>query len=102
MGNSHKSAQIKKYLFGKKPLTEQPHSQFRRFEAENLRDALEQVLQSEEYPPPSMREVAQRLNYDQSHLRRHLPDLCRAISARYLAYQREQRQRRLEEMSAKV
>jgi hypothetical protein len=94
MGNFHGMAQIKKDIYGKKPLTEQPHRQFRRFEAEKLQDALEQVLRSEEHPPPSMREVAHRLNYDQSHLCKHFPDLCRAISVRYVAYQ--QRRRRLE------
>jgi transcriptional regulator with XRE-family HTH domain len=102
MGNLHGIAQIKKDLFGRKPLTEQAHRQFKRFEVEKLRNALELVLRSEEYPPPSMREVAHRLNHDQSHLRIHFPDLCRAISVRYLAYQQAQRQRRLEEMSAKV
>jgi transcriptional regulator with XRE-family HTH domain len=101
-GNFHEIAQIKKDIFGKKPLTERPHRQFRQFEAEKLRDALEQVLQSEEYPPPSMREVAQRLNYDQSHLRKHFPDLCKAISARYLAYQQGRRLDRFRKMNAQV
>jgi transcriptional regulator with XRE-family HTH domain len=102
MGNFHEIVQIKKDIFGKKPITEQPHRQFRRFEAEKLRDALEQVLQSEEYPPPSMREVAQRLNYDQSHLRKHFPDLCEVISARYLAYQQRRRLDRLRKMNDQV
>lgn len=102
VGNVQEVVQSKKDIFGEKPAREQLRRQFRRFDTEKLREALEQILQSNECPYPSMREVARRLNYDQSHLRRHFPDLCRAISARYLAYQQEQRQRRLEEMSAKV
>jgi hypothetical protein len=59
-------------------------------------------LQSKEDPPPSMREVARRLSYDQSHLYKHFPDLCHAISARYLAYQQEQRQSRLRRISGEI
>jgi transcriptional regulator with XRE-family HTH domain len=86
----------------KKSTSERPRRLFKRFEAEKLQDVLEQVLQSEEYPPPSMREVAQRLHYDQSHLRKHFRCLCQAISARYKAYQQAQRQERLRKMNAQV
>ncbi len=101
-GNVQEIAQIKKDISGKISATERLCRPHRRFDTEELREALEQILQGNEFPYPSMREVARRLNYDQSHLRRHFPDLCRAISARYIAYQREQRQRRLVDMSAKV
>jgi transcriptional regulator with XRE-family HTH domain len=100
--NIHEVEQVQKVMMGNKLTTGQPRGKFRRFETEELREALEQVLRSDESPPPSMREVGRRLNYDQSHLRRHFPELCRAISARYLAYQQEQRQRRLREMSTKM
>ena len=86
----------------KKSTSEHPHRPFKRFEAERLQDVLEQVLQSEEYPPPSMREVAQRLHYDQSHLRKHFRCLCQAISARYKAYQQAQRLERIRKMNAQV
>ncbi|MCC7371150.1 MAG: TniQ family protein [Chloroflexi bacterium] len=49
---------------------------------------LEAVLASDEQPPPSLREVAQRLGDTALYLRHHLPDLCRAISERHLSYQR--------------
>lgn len=94
-GNTHEVDQVQKDMLRRKLTTGQPRRKFRRFETEELREALEQILRNEEYPPPSTREVARRLKYDQSHLRRHFPDLCHAISTKYLAYQREQRQSRL-------
>jgi len=100
--NSQEVEQVQKNLRGIELTAAQPRRQFRRFETEKLRDALEQILRNEEYPPPSMREVAQRLNYDQSHLRKHFPNLCCTISSRYLAYRCEQRQRRLQGMSDQV
>lgn len=101
-GNIQEVEQAQKDTLGKKLIAAQPCKRFRQFETEKLRDELERVLRSEESHPLSTRGVAQRLNYDQSHLRKHFPDLCRAISARYLAYQQKQRQRRLREVSAEV
>jgi hypothetical protein len=95
VGDIQEIEQIQKNTPGKKLTLEQRRKRFRRFETEKLRDELELVLRSEEYPPPSMSEVARRLNYDQSHLRTHFPDLCQAISARYLTYHKTQRQLRL-------
>ena len=100
--NVQEVAQLKKEIAGERPAREPLRKHFRQFDSEKLREALVQVLQSKEEPPPSMREVARRLNYDQSHLRKHFPDLCRAISARYLAYQQEQRLDRLRRMNAVV
>jgi transcriptional regulator with XRE-family HTH domain len=55
-----------------------------------MRCALEAILAGEEEPPPSLREVAQRLGETTAYLRRHLPDLCRAISERHLREQMRQ------------
>ncbi len=41
-----------------------------------------------------MSAVARRLRYDHSYLRRHFPDLCRAISDRYRAYRKKKREER--------
>jgi hypothetical protein len=49
-----------------------------------------------------MREVAQHLGYDQSHLYKHFPELCRAISTRYLDYQAAKRAERLQRMCDEV
>jgi transcriptional regulator with XRE-family HTH domain len=86
---------------GKQPV-QKPKKRFRRFETERLRCALEAALQDEVEPPPSMREVARRLQYDSSHLYKHFPDLCRAIATRYRAYQQKQRHIRLEQICKRV
>ena len=75
---------------------------FRKFDAEKLRDALDGVMQEEEKPPPSMREVARRLQYNSSHLYKRFPDRCRAIAARYRAYQKELRCQRLQRICNEV
>ena len=59
-------------------------------------------MQEEEKPPPSMREVARRLQYNSSHLYKHFPDRCRAIAARYRAYQKELRCQRLQRICNEV
>jgi hypothetical protein len=57
----------------------------RRMDTKKLQAALEAALQED--PPPSMKEVGRRLGgYNASDLARYLPDLCRAISLRYLEY----------------
>jgi hypothetical protein len=63
---------------------------YRSFDGERLRLALEEVLQSDEYSPPPMSEVAKRLKYDHSLLYKHFPNLCRAISARVKAHRTKQ------------
>ena len=79
-------------------LPQRPGSGRRRFDAAKMRALLESVLAGDEAPPPSMREVARRLGTHHSFLLKKLPELCRTISARYLAYQRKtgaQKRRRL-------
>jgi hypothetical protein len=55
-----------------------------------VRGALETILASEEAPPPSLREVAERLGQTYANLRHHCPDLCQEISARFLRHQAAQ------------
>ena len=64
---------------------EKPKRQPRKFDTDRLRQALEAVLQGSEDLPPSLKEVARRLEYHPRQLQRHFPDLCRAITARYKA-----------------
>jgi transcriptional regulator with XRE-family HTH domain len=52
----------------------------RRFDANEIEQALEEALQED--PPPSMRQVAKRLGYDPSHVYKRFPQLCQAISQR--------------------
>ena len=62
------------------------------------RKALEAVIRSAEYPPPSMREVARRLQYDLSRLYKSCPDLCQIISARFAKYRAEKRAERVQRL----
>jgi hypothetical protein len=55
-----------------------------------LRAALEAILARDEQPPPSLRVVAQRLGQTYANLRHYCPDLCCAISARFLRTQMAQ------------
>lgn len=47
---------------------------------------LEAVLQNPEISPPSMKEVAERVGHSIHTLKKISPDVCKAISARYLQY----------------
>ncbi|HEU5376490.1 MAG TPA: hypothetical protein VFV38_13690 [Ktedonobacteraceae bacterium] len=76
--------------------------QYRNFPTEQLQAALETILRDDEDPPPSMREVARRLGYDQSHLYKHLPELCRQISERWSAYWKAQREARVKKLCEAV
>lgn len=101
-GNFQEVSQIRQNTQERVSIKEQQKREFRKFDTERLRDALEQVLYSQEYPPPSMQKVAQDLNYDQSHLRKHFPDICHAISIRYLAFLQEQRLDRIHRTCSEV
>ncbi len=56
------------------------------FHAHEVQYMLEEILQSEQAPFPSMHEVARRLGHSVMVLRRHFPILCKQISANYQAY----------------
>lgn len=73
----------------------------RKFDIGRLRQQLEAVLRHED-PPLSMRQVAKRLGYDHSHLYSQLPELCSAISARYLAYRQAQGEQRRQKLCEEV
>lgn len=72
----------------------QPKGQRRPFDTHGIRCALEAVVAGDETPPPAMRQVAKRLGYSHSFLHHCFPDLCRAISARYLVHRKTQSQQR--------
>jgi hypothetical protein len=55
--------------------------------------ALEAVLASNEIPPSSLREVADRLGQTYANFRHYFPELSRAIAARYRTYQETQGER---------
>src|SRR5438270_9464659 len=57
---------------------------------EVVRRALEVVLARDEVPPPSLREVAERLGQTYTNLHHYFPELSRAIAARYRSHQEAQ------------
>ncbi len=69
---------------------------------EALRQALDAVLAGAEQPPPSLREVTERLGETTTYLRGHLPQLCRAISARHRDYQLARGSRRRQQLRDEV
>jgi transcriptional regulator with XRE-family HTH domain len=79
-----------------------PSADRRPFAAAQMRGLLEAVLASDEAPPPPMREIARRVGVSHSFLLLQLPELCRAISARYLAHQREQSARKRQRLCAEI
>ncbi len=81
---------------------EKAKKSYRKFDAEHLRSALDRVLQHEETFPPSMREVGRRIGYDASHLAKHFPEQCHAISARYRSFQQSQRLSRLQQTCSEI
>ncbi len=84
------------------PPVEKPKRQRRPFGAASTRQVLEAVLASDEQPPPPMRQVARRLGKEHSFLYAHFPDLCREISARYMAYQKERGRQRVQQLCDEV
>ena len=62
-----------------------------------LKEALLAVKDSNEYPPPSMAELAKRLNYNVRFLRRHFKELCADISAQYVSYRKELHKNRIKQ-----
>jgi hypothetical protein len=80
----------------------EPAAGHKPFEANRVRGALEDILQSSVEPPPSVCAVARHLGYAYNRLQYRFPDLCRAISARYLAHRQRSGERRLERLRNEV
>ena len=56
------------------------------YREEKLRGELEAVLDGNEYPPPSLKEVARRLGYSRATFYNNFPELSYAISNRYTSH----------------
>lgn len=56
---------------------------------EQMHSHLLSVLDSDEYPPPSLQQVARRIKIHHTTLHKHFPDLCREISDRYISHSQE-------------
>ncbi|HEY9626115.1 MAG TPA: hypothetical protein V6C84_02330 [Coleofasciculaceae cyanobacterium] len=60
-------------------------SEARKVDLNQLEQKLQTVILNDEFPSPSMEEVARQLGYDCRTIFRHFPALCNSISARYLS-----------------
>ena len=63
-----------------------PRALAKPFDPNQIRDALLIFLANDQEPPLTMKEVAKRLGHDRRTIFRHFPDLCHAVSAKYLSY----------------
>lgn len=70
----------------------------RHFDRHTVKRALEDALASDEYPPPTMTSIAQRVGYPHAQCYRYFPALSHAIAAKYLAYRREMTRQKEEEL----
>jgi AraC-like DNA-binding protein len=59
-----------------------------------LQQRLEQIIGSNDFPPPSLAAVSRQLGYSLSGLSRSFPQLSKAISERYWTYVRKRKLRR--------
>lgn len=71
-----------------------------RTDIEQVQQYLQDVLSED--PPPTMRIVARRLNYDSRSLRRKFPAFCTAISTRYLNHRKQVRMVKVEQSCQEV
>jgi hypothetical protein len=67
-----------------------------------IQSLLEEVLKSDELPPPYLAEVARRIGYSVSLLYRNYPELCRAISAQAAIYRKAHAVERIEKFCKQV
>lgn len=78
------------------PMKERRPRPYKRFDAARVRSALEATLQGKDEPPLSMEDLARSMGCDQTICRRYFPDLCKAVSKRYLDSLREKRRDRIQ------
>jgi hypothetical protein len=62
---------------------------YRHFDKEAIGQQLENVLNSDQTPPPSMSQVANSLNYDPSFLHKKLPQKTSRISLRFARFKKQ-------------
>ncbi|MEP0802781.1 TniQ family protein [Funiculus sociatus] len=72
------------------------------FDSNKVEEALQATLASDEKPPLTMKEVAERLEYNRRTISQHFPDLCRAISAKSLRYRKAAQEKKIEQSCEQV
>jgi transcriptional regulator with XRE-family HTH domain len=83
-------------------LSERAKKFYRVLDVEEIKGKLIAELQREKEPPSPMSEVAKCLEYDQSFLYKHFPEICRAISSRSREYRKRKRDERKQKILDEV
>lgn len=74
----------------------------KRFDLQLLRRELEAILEEQQEPFPSLQEVARRLSTSIPTMRRHCPELCSNIVARYNEYIQARKRKRTEDIAREI
>jgi len=87
-----------------KSLTRQcsPRPAQKSFNSIQVRQVLLSALNNAQEPPPTMKEVAERLDYNRRTISQHFPDLCRAISAKSRLYRKAAQEKKIEQSCEEV
>lgn len=72
------------------------------FDITKVEKHLQQVLNKETSSPSSMEQVARELKINRRIIYRHLPELCKAISAKYIQHRRNSHKQFIEESCCEV
>jgi DNA-binding XRE family transcriptional regulator len=74
----------------------------RPFPKEQILHSLNMALASNENPPPAVTEIARGFGYDLKTVRKHFPDLCERISARYIEYRNQRGRLKIERLCNEI
>ena len=85
--NFQPKVRVQRYRKDRRPHTISQHGK-----SLQIQRALEVILKSDEDPPPSLKEVARRLEYTAMSLQKHFPELCSAIVVRRRAFLQKRKQ----------
>ncbi|MBD1897924.1 helix-turn-helix domain-containing protein [Coleofasciculus sp. FACHB-129] len=72
------------------------------FDSDTVEEALQAMLASDEKPPLTMKEAAERLNHDRRTISRHFPNLCHAIAAKSRRYRKAAHEKKIEQSCEEV
>lgn len=78
-------------------LQSKPRASSKAFDSNLVQQHLKAVLVRNDYPPPSMEEVARSLKCPRRTIYKYFPDLCRAISANYRSYRKAKLAKNIEQ-----
>jgi hypothetical protein len=73
-----------------------------KLDTKQIQEKLLSVLTNHEDLSLPMTEVAKQIGYDKRVIHRHFPELCRAISAKYLDYKQKKRQQQIRKSCEQV